>query len=414
MKIAILDANYHHDLQGLSATWLNWELQRGRGEIVPPAEADFLLVTASCAQNWRDVRRVIAAAKSNRAKIVLGGAAAYTPAVFGAAVDAICVGEGSRWIRTLLADGWEAACDLPETWQPGDSRPVIPNTDFAWDMPPLMAPDGIVRIFASRGCRYRCLFCQTGWETTYRTNPDQRALLAQIKYLKQQGRRIVVMTNDGAEASVVGCTGHEFVSMRVQNLKPLLPISRDFAKNIRLGVEGVSERLRRAVGKPVLNDDLLSITANLLDHGIQTRWFFIIGLPGERPEDYEELRYLVREAQQFARGFVFMHFHPFIPKPATPLGILPLHDEYQPMIADFKHWFFTGTSFTQRIHLTTIMGYKTRLDHACADMAATEPELRRGWFGHDNPNWRVQYNASPEKMRQLAGIYARKVDLSCP
>ena len=47
-------------------------------------------------------------------------------------------------------------------------------------------------------------------------------------------------------------------------------------------------------------------------------------------------------------------------------------------------------------------------------MAATEEELRVGWFERDNPNWRVRYPASPDKLRQVARIYARKVGLALP
>lgn len=38
-------------------------------------------------------------------------------------------------------------------------------------------------------------------------------------------------------------------------------------------------------------------------------------------------------------------------------------------------------------------------------MAATEAELRRGWFEHDNPNWRVQYVCDTGKRRALAWQY---------
>jgi len=47
--------------------------------------------------------------------------------------------------------------------------------------------------------------------------------------------------------------------------------------------------------------------------------------------------------------------------------------------------------------------------HAKASMAATEAELRRGWFEQDSPNWRVQYLATPDQLRRMARIYQKKV-----
>lgn len=416
MRIAILDANYSQpEYQGLSGAWLRWELDRAGILPVDASEAEYVLVTVSCAQNWRDVRRVLKRSRvSPSARIILGGAGAYTPAVFDSLASVVCVGEGARWIRTFLRDGYEAACALPESWIPGDMREVIPNTEFPWDVPPITAPDGIVRVFSSRGCKYRCLFCQTGWESCYRVNPDPERLRSQIHRLQRANKRFTIMTNEGAEETVRDFYGHEFVSMRLQNLKKLMPISRRFAKNVHIGVEGVSERLRTAVGKPVDNDELLRTSHDLLANKIAVRWFFVIGLPGETAQDYEELRYLVKGAARFPWHFVFMHFHPFIPKPATPLGVLPLQDEYAPLIEEFRSWYYTGLHFTKRIHLTTIMGYKTRLDHAMADMGASESELRRGWWEQDNPNWRVRYLGRPATLRQVAGRYAARVGLNQP
>jgi radical SAM superfamily enzyme YgiQ (UPF0313 family) len=345
-------------------------------------------------------------------KVILGGAAALCPTVFDSIIDVACVGEGRNWLRTFFAEGYDAACALPESWIPGESRTVIPSTEFAWDMPPVRSPDGIVRVFASRGCRYRCLFCQTGWEMPYESNPNEGCLMRQISQLKQAGEKISIMTNDGAEAAVRQFNGHEFVSLRLDNLAKMMPITKAFSKNVRIGVEGVSERLRRAIGKPIKSDDLLSATYDLLKAKIQTRWFFIIGLPGETDADWAELDYLAKEAASFPWGFVFFHFHSFMPMPATPLGVLPVVDEYYPRVMDFKHRYYRGTFFTPRVQLLRfLVGYKTRMIQSVAKMGATEAEVRRGWWDHDNPNWRVRYQAGPDDLRKYARIYAKHVGL---
>lgn len=54
----------------------------------------------------------------------------------------------------------------------------------------------------------------------------------------------------------------------------------------------------------------------------------------------------------------------------------------------------------------------TRMKQAMLNMAATEVELRRGWWKHDNPNWRVRYVANPATMRRLAARYVDELDVT--
>jgi len=188
-------------------------------------------------------------------------------------------------------------------------------------------------------------------------------------------------------------------------------MTRRDAKSVRLGVEGLSERLRRAVGKPVPNDGLLHTTYDLLSAGIGMKWFFIVGLPGETISDYNELKYLVRELHKLPKGCVMMNFHAFIPQPATPLGVLPLRDGYWKPFDEFRRWFFDGPGFTRHVQIVAPAQEKGRLKRAQESMAASERELRRGWFECDNPNWRIQYLATPDKLRRVARRYATRVGL---
>jgi len=329
--------------------------------------------------------------------------------VFDDLIDVACVGEGSRFIRTLLNDGYEAACELPESWIPGETRQVVPYGGFPWECPPLRHPDGTVRVFGARGCKYKCLFCQTGWEIAYRTNPEPERLQAQIDALTQSGERIALITNDGGQEPVQLRGQQEFLSMRLDNLKQMLPITRRVTKSVRIGVEGISERLRKAVKKPVTNADLLNVTFSLLANGVGVRWFFIPGLPGELDDDYGDLRFLVRELHKLPKGCVMMNFHSFIPQPATPLGVLPLVDAYWEKFDEFRRWFFHGPGFTRRVQIVAPNQYKSRLRRATQSMAATETQLRHGWFDKDNPNWRVRYLLTPDQMRRSAKTYLRKL-----
>lgn len=292
MKIAVIDANYSKNRYwGLAATWLRWELERAGVTETAPELAEFLLVTVSSQQGASKVRGTLRRLGNKQARVIVGGGGAYGPAVFDGLADCICVGEGARFIHTML------------------------------------------------------------------------------------------------------------------------PLSRRVTKSVRIGVEGPSERLRRAVGKPVANVDLLNATFCLLANGIGVRWFFIVGLPGETVADYEDLRFLVSELKKLPKGCVMMNFHAFIPQPATPLSVLPLRDDYWERFDEFRRWFFHGPGFTRRVQIVAPAQHAGRLKRSQESMAATETELRRGWWQHDNANWRVSYNATPASMRRIARVYATKTGL---
>ncbi len=381
-------------------------MERAGITAVMPEDAEVLLVTVSSQQGLTDMRRALRAIGNRRALVLAGGGGCWAPAVFDPYISAACVGEGARFMRTLFAEGKDAALALPETWIPGEIRTVVPNTDFPWELPPLNHPDGTVRLFGSRGCAHRCLFCQTGWETNYRVNPNPERLQQQARRMIGQGRRVALITNDGGEEHVRIPCQQEFLSMRLDGLRRMEPITRAITKGIRIGVEGVSERLRVAVGKPVDNETLLRVSSNALKNGVGVRWFFIVGLPGETDNDYEELRALVAGVKRFPKGAVMMNFHSYIPQPATPLCVFPLRDTYWEPFNEFRRWFFDGPGFTRRVQIIAPAKYAGRLARARESMAASEDELRRGWFAHDNVNWRVGYPASPTKLREVARKYA--------
>jgi hypothetical protein len=343
--------------------------------------------------------------------VVLGGGGGYAPAVFDPHITAACVGEGARFMGILLRDGIEGAMRLPEAWVPGEKRAVIPSAAFPWDMPPINHPDGTARAFGSRGCRYKCLFCQTGWEQPYVCNPSPVRLGAQVRSLEMAGRRIAIVTNDGADVDVRLSGQQEFLSVRLSNLKRMMPLSRSRVKGVRIGVEGVAARLRTAIGKPVDGDELLAVSYELLGAGIGVRWFFVIGLPGETEGDWDELRYLVGGLGRLPRGCVALNFHAFIPQPAAPLCVFPLRDEYWERFDAFREWFFYGPGATKHAHIGAPAQYEGRLRRAEESMAAARWELRRGWWDANNANWRVQYQASPDAMRRIARVYARKVGI---
>lgn len=428
-KFAVIDATAdktEHRFRGLAAKYVDWELrQHGAVLVENPSDADILCVTVVSPHEYlclpRALRRVGVqplAAKRQRIKVVLGGQGALSPAVFDPFIDVACVGEGQAFLGKLVASGIEGVMQLPNAWVPGKSNIVVPDKDFPWNSPPVMAEDGIVRIYASRGCKKKCLFCHTGWATGYREN-DEQLLMEQYRRVVSAGYKVNVVTNDAPALSFFNSIPQmEHFSASYSQTRELIA-SGDISKiagkvkSVRFGVEAPSYRIRKIIGKPIDTFDLLRVSCDLLNAGVGVRWFMIAGLPGETDADWDELREAVVLARhKVKKGALQLSFTAFCPDPAAPLCVLPLDDTYYDRFRSFWSWFFDGGGFTKRIQLFRCAGPSSRLEHAKASMSATEDELRRGWFDNDNPNWRVQYNKPPDEMRRIAMIYAKRVGLA--
>jgi len=412
MRIGIIDSNYSkREHRGLAATWLQWELERAGVKECPPEVADVLLCTVSAPEGVPGLRTQLKKYWNGRSRVILGGGGAWSPAVFEKVVDLICVGEGQNFMRTLLTEGLEAAESLPEVWRRGEEKLVIPSQSFPWDCPPLNHPDGTVRVWGSRGCKKKCLFCQTGWQQKYLPNPNPARVQRQIFDLEKRNRRIAVITNDGAADNFEFSGQQQFVSASYSALKKM-NMDRKIMKSIRVGVEGVSERLRRAVRKRVDNQGLVELCKRAADAGVGVRLFYVVGLPGETDADWAEFQGLIDMIKvTLDKGVIMMNLHGFIPGPAHNLGVLPLKDEYWERFSRFKDWFFGGPGFTKHVQIVAPAMYKTRLKNSCKAMCATPEQLRKGWLKDDNPNWRVQYLLTPAQLRAKALKYADEVGL---
>jgi len=419
VRIGLVDSAYRKpELLGLGLSWLKWELQQRHGiETVDPVTADVVLASVQSQQALPDLRRELKrnGIDSRTRPVIVGGPGAYAPAVFGDTIAAACVGEGRRFVETLVHDGLTAAMQLPETWVPGETRTVEPHDVFPWDCPPARYQDGTTRLWVSRGCKRKCLFCQTGWESSYRQRPDIETVYAQAAELSSRGETVFCTSNDQSELDWSRLPRLPHMSATVAGLREAMqwPDGLSNVRSVRVGVEGVSERLRSAICKPIATRDLVETTIAVMAQGVTFRWFMIAGLPGETDADYEDLRsaimYLKRHCQ---KGAVMLHFHAFLPHPAAPLCVLPIEDSYWERFERFRRWFFDGPGLTSRVQIMPCAQPTTRLKQAAMNMACSDRDLRRGWETVDNANWRVRYVGSPATMRRLAERYRSEQDVT--
>ncbi|MFH1501916.1 MAG: radical SAM protein [Candidatus Eisenbacteria bacterium] len=212
----------------------------------------------------------------------------------------------------------------------------------------ILSPDSYFRdtflVETSTGCARACRFCAAGH--VYRPvvfHPPEAVLLAAGNALQRAGKVGLVSAAladhpdvSGILSSLSGLGAEITVSSvhadRVDDGLARALVSAG-VRTVTLAPETGSERLRRLVGKPVSDETLLSACTALSRAGGEAlKLYFMVGLPGERPDDVESIPGLARRlAEAFASGRpgarVTVGVSVFVPKARTPFQWLPMASE---------------------------------------------------------------------------------------
>ncbi len=354
-------------------------------DLYDPAGRDGLLLSSVHPGQARVAER----ARKRFPVVVVGGAGALSPGAYEAATGVVC-GDYQGFVSALRG-GLDEALSLPNVYVPGESRAVEIDGAFPWqESGKHIGEDGRAMVFCSRGCRHRCAFCQTAWATIYREHPAP----GEIETLP--AGRYNYVSNALGEVSffsrlppTAGASHTLTSAVRLANPGRL----------VRVGVEGVSERLRRAVGKPLRNQDLVDWTLALNGRGVQVRWFMIAGLPGENAEDWLELYDCVKAyTTSHERGTLQISFTAYVPEPATPIRGLLFRDEYWDSYKRFADWYF-GKARIAHLSIFRPQGPANRAVKAAAQM---HPGNTRVLYPHR------------DKLAGALRAYCRHADLGTP
>jgi radical SAM superfamily enzyme YgiQ (UPF0313 family) len=189
---------------------------------------------------------------------------------------------------------------------------------------------------ASRGCPFRCTYCE---------NDGLRALYGKA-HLRRLPVEAVVAEVEGAldlepRVSIVGFHDDVFTTdpawltafcrawrSRIRrpfwvNAHPdMLPADRVRALaaagcvRVHLGLESGSEELRRRVlGRPLSDETIVAAAGRLRQAGIRIVTFVMLGIPGENEGSYRETVALLRRVRP---DWIIQSY--YVPLPGTPLG----------------------------------------------------------------------------------------------
>lgn len=389
LRIGIIDANDKaaagiSGVTSIAGHWLTWEIERAGLTLADPAQADILLLVIASATDWPRLARSYlkrhriqpdASKRQSRPYVIAGGAADAIPLTVLRIADALAVGEAYQFIRNVIGlvrheatldalRGWIEAYphaieraeiaafhrdpDRPWLLATPPAKPLAsPDTWVDWDeMPLVRGDDKVVRIVAEKGCWLKCKFCATTYRQTNRQNPNAERILSQIEKLNRRGERVQLVTNDVSNLDYFQqVPDHGQLAQQSLTLAGLRDpatfdaILRARPRIVRIGVEGLSPRLRQAFGKPMTREELIAMLVRLHDNKQMTHLFYIVGAPYEEADDWDEYRQFYADLALAIRwGVCRIKYTSFVPDPPTPLARFLPATHYVDRMAELKRW----------------------------------------------------------------------------
>jgi hypothetical protein len=266
--------------------------------------------------------------------ILAGGMqATMTPQIISRMVDWVFIGDADDGLGPIL-DAIESGEQPESTHLYSEASGRVPQPAECSPSPFAMRKGGkrdVVRIEIARGCKYKCAFCALSNLKPYREVPfsalrpllDDSApapcsLFAPERTMHSEWPQIV----DYVEAQGRKDLGQDVRLEHMERIK---------GASVTIGVEGISRRLRKSIGKGYSQEFILDRLGKFVTSRNKIGFvsaYFIADLPGEDESDWDELRGLFKaiEAENWSRRLTLKPIlNPLSPKSFTPLASATVH-----------------------------------------------------------------------------------------
>jgi radical SAM superfamily enzyme YgiQ (UPF0313 family) len=269
--------------------------------------------------------------KGSSPRVIVGGFNTFNPVQFQPYADFAVCGDGEEILPSVLQGQ-----DPGLTWH--NAPAIIPFAHKTGE---------ITRIEIARGCKYRCKFCAVSHLKPYRELPVEEIdkLLRGVKT-----KRVSLFAPERTLHSANDEIGHLCERYGLSNVDSDVRLDRISKSHQvsgipRIGIEGISERLRKSVNKPYSDEQIIEAARQAITEGRKGLFlYFILDLPGESAEDWEEFRALLRKVGEIPESDRFL-FVPspnlFMPTPWTPMEYDGLHWE-RPYLQIWSEFFGRG------------------------------------------------------------------------
>lgn len=252
--------------------------------------------------------------RKDRPEIIIGGFNTFNPVPFADYCDYVFVGDGDGF-------GTLGDAEISKHKYTLESKSVLfrraPITPFIHET------NNIARIELSRSCKFKCKFCAVSKLKTY-----SELTPAEVdKLLKQTRMKRVSLfapepslhsSNDEIDRL---CRYHG--KTRIESDIRLDSIGEKGNAVHRVGLEGISYKLRKSVGKGYKHDWVVNKIDECIKNGHRGIFFYIIlDLPGEDEGDWQEFKTLLEDIGKLenAKDFVIKPSPSvFMPSPHTAM-----------------------------------------------------------------------------------------------
>ena len=345
-----------------------------------------LLGVSSVTENFNYLDGYADAAKKCGIPVILGGMhISALPTSLPEAVELGCIGEGEETFVELLKI-WLDHGEFPNKFLADvkgivyrengklivtPDRPTIPSFDhIPHPKRSLIGYGKRDYLFTSRGCQYRCVFCQCAryWGAIRYMSADR--VIAELGELIDNGAKTIRFNDDNlvgnkdrlkeiAEKIVMNgyhrrarfsCWG------RSNNITPdVVKILKSMNMvSVVMGLESGSEQtLKYLKGNVTVKDNWTAIEL-LKDAGIQANGDFIIGSPQETEKEIMETYEFIRKSR-----IDFVTINVFSPLPGTPVWE---HAKERKLVSDDMDWSKVSFKFNESedecIHLSEVLSHQ--------------------------------------------------------